>query len=115
MLQRQSTSALLRAIGRNTTLTTTVSRGFRSSAPRLETPAHVLPARKPVGAFRGGLIGFLLGTSIGAYGSYYFLFADYTKSNDLLTEDLYALQAAVTRLHTYVTSLEEKIDKLGRR
>lgn len=73
------------------------------------------PVRKPVGAFRGGMFGFLLGSSLAAYGTYYYILEEYRVSNELLTEDIYALQAAVQRIHTYVSSLEEKVDSLQKK
>ncbi|KAI9872061.1 MAG: hypothetical protein M1830_002105 [Pleopsidium flavum] len=74
-----------------------------------------LPLRKPVGAFRGGLFGFLFGSTLAGAGVYYYILEEYKVSNELLTEDIYALQAAVQRIHTYVTNLEEKVDSLQKK
>jgi len=81
----------------------------------METPTAALPVRKPVGAFRGGLFGFLLGATITGAGVYYYILEEYKVSNELLTEDIYALQAAVQKIHTYVTGLEEKVDALEKK
>ncbi|KAM0139449.1 hypothetical protein ACHAP3_003220 [Botrytis cinerea] len=66
------------------------ARGFSMSARRAaqitETP---LPVRKPVGAFRGGLTGFLLGSTLAGAGVYYYILEEYKVSNELLTEDIY--------------------------
>ncbi|ODA76548.1 hypothetical protein RJ55_07818 [Drechmeria coniospora] len=67
-----------------------------------------LPARKPMGAFRGGAFGFLFGCVLSGGAVYNYLLQEYKASNDLLTEDIYTLQASVTRLSNYVRNLEEK-------
>ncbi|TEY38775.1 hypothetical protein BOTCAL_0476g00020 [Botryotinia calthae] len=91
-------------------------RGFsisaRSAAQITETP---LPVRKPVGAFRGGLTGFLLGSTLAGAGVYYYILEEYKVSNELLTEDIYSLQNSVQRVHTYVQSLEEKLADLEKK
>jgi len=72
--------------------------------------AVVAPVKKPVGAFRGGLFGFLLGIAGTGAGMYYYVLDEYKVSNELLTEDIYALQAAVQRIESYVRTLEEKVE-----
>jgi len=42
-------------------------------------------------------------------GLYYYVVDEYKVSNELLTEDIYALQAAVQRIETYVQSLEDEV------
>ncbi|KAL8938919.1 MAG: hypothetical protein Q9216_003639 [Gyalolechia sp. 2 TL-2023] len=61
------------------------------------------------------MFGFLLGTTLAGAGTYYYILDDYRVSNELLTEDIYALQAAVQRLHTYIGSLEEKVDSIQKK
>ncbi|KAM5356223.1 hypothetical protein ACJ41O_002869 [Fusarium nematophilum] len=82
-------------------------RSFHTSARRMADAAP-LPARKPMGAFRGGLFGFLLGSFLSGSAAYSYLLKEYKTANDLLTEDIYTLQASVTRLSNYVQSLEVK-------
>ncbi|KAL2182359.1 hypothetical protein L209DRAFT_746254 [Thermothelomyces heterothallicus CBS 203.75] len=70
------------------------ARTFSTSAARLDAvaaggAASPLPARKPVGALRGGLFGFFLGSSLAAAGIYYYAIQEYKVSNELLTEDIY--------------------------
>ncbi|KAL9122414.1 MAG: hypothetical protein Q9187_001034 [Circinaria calcarea] len=98
-----------------TNLPLRTSRHFHTSRPLYETPSAALPLRKPVGAFRGGLFGFLLGSSLAGAAVYYYILEEYKVSNELLTEDIYALQAAVQRIHSYVTTLEEKVDALQKK
>ncbi|RFU36057.1 hypothetical protein B7463_g259, partial [Scytalidium lignicola] len=90
------------------------ARSFQTSS-RLADAAASLPARKPVGAFRGGLFGFLLGSTLAGAGVYYYVLEEYKVSNELLTEDIYSLQASVQRVHTYVTSLEDRLAELEKK
>jgi hypothetical protein len=83
------------------------ARCFHTSARRM-ADASPLPARRPMGAFRGGLFGFLLGCTLSGGSVYGYLLKEYKTANDLLSEDIYALQTAVSRLSTYVQTLEEK-------
>jgi len=80
-----------------------------------EAPAVAVPVRKPVGAFRGGLFGFLLGSTLAGAAVYYYILEEYKVSNEMLTEDIYALQAATQRIHTYVSDLETKVDTLQKK
>ncbi|KAI4146167.1 MAG: hypothetical protein L6R39_003558 [Caloplaca ligustica] len=66
-----------------------LARSFRTSSQLLETPSAAIPLRKPVGAFRGGMFGFLLGTTLAGAGTYYYILDEYRVSNELLTEDIY--------------------------
>ncbi|KAL8876348.1 MAG: hypothetical protein Q9198_005443 [Flavoplaca austrocitrina] len=107
--------SVLRACSRPAFQPQQFARNFRTSPPSLETSSAVLPLRKPVGAFRGGLFGFLLGTTLAGAGTYYYILDEYRVSNELLTEDIYALQAAVHSVHNYVSSLEEKVDTMQKK
>ncbi|KAG7108823.1 Glutathione S-transferase like protein [Verticillium longisporum] len=62
-----------------------------------------------------GLLGFFAGSSLAGAGVYSYLVKEYKLSNELLTEDIYALQAAVQRVTVYVQTLEEKMDALERK
>jgi len=77
--------------------------------------ATPLPAKKPVGAFRGGLFGFLLGTAATGAGMYYYVLGEYRVSNELLTEDIYNLQATVQRIESYVRVLEDKVEQAAKK
>ncbi|KAF2176889.1 hypothetical protein K469DRAFT_605561 [Zopfia rhizophila CBS 207.26] len=82
-------------------------RSFQTSQILMQ---DVAPVKKPVGAFRGGLFGFLLGATSAGAGMYYYVVDEYRVSNELLTEDIYALQSAVQRIEAYVKALEEKVE-----
>ncbi|PVI06945.1 hypothetical protein DM02DRAFT_609314, partial [Periconia macrospinosa] len=86
------------------------ARSFQTSAALRAEVVAAAPVKKPVGAFRGGLFGFLLGSTTAGAGMYYYVIDEYRVSNELLTEDIYALQSAVQRIETYVKTLEERVD-----
>ncbi|CAK7207140.1 hypothetical protein SEUCBS139899_009948 [Sporothrix eucalyptigena] len=90
-------------------LSTVPARSFQTSARRLADAP--LQARKPVGAFRGGLFGFLLGTTLTGSAVYYYVLTEYKASNDQLTEDIYTLQKATQQLSTHLATLEDKVQK----
>ncbi|KAF2444567.1 hypothetical protein P171DRAFT_432563 [Karstenula rhodostoma CBS 690.94] len=85
-------------------------RAFQTSNALRQEVVAPAPVKKPVGAFRGGLFGFLLGATTAGAGMYYYVIDEYRVSNELLTEDIYALQSAVQRIESYVKTLEEKVD-----
>jgi len=89
---------------------TSTFRSFTTSPKRLQEPPVALPAKKPVGAFRGGLTGFLLGSVLSGAGMYYYVLNEYRVSNELLTEDIFGLQATVQRIEGYLKVLEDKIE-----
>merc|ERR1711964_225983 len=66
-------------------------------------------------SFRGGLFGFLLGSTLAGAGVYYYVLDEYKVSNGLLSEDIYSLQASVQRVHSYVQTLEEKLVELEKK
>ncbi|GLI76442.1 hypothetical protein PoHVEF18_004715 [Penicillium ochrochloron] len=111
-----------------------VARSFSVSRPRWE--AAPLPARKPVGAFRGGLFGFLTGAVVAGASVYYYVLGDYRISNEMLNDDItwltalplsspafpegwllfmQALQHATIKLQSYITELESRVDQLKKK
>ncbi|KAF2838541.1 hypothetical protein M501DRAFT_975049 [Patellaria atrata CBS 101060] len=86
------------------------TRSFQTSGILRDAAAAPVAVKKPVGAFRGGIFGFLLGSVASGAGMYYYVLDEYKVSNELLTTDIYALQAAVQRIENYVRTLEEKFD-----
>ncbi|KAH7095345.1 hypothetical protein FB567DRAFT_586671 [Paraphoma chrysanthemicola] len=101
-------SRILRPAFRTATRAPVVARSFQTSAA-LRQEAVIAPVKKPVGAFRGGLLGFLTGSTAAGAGMYYYVIDEYRVSNQLLTEDVYALQSAVQRIEGYVRTLEEQV------
>ncbi|KAH9996938.1 hypothetical protein F4779DRAFT_606708 [Xylariaceae sp. FL0662B] len=108
------------SVGARSTLTSSISsstraaRGFHSTARNLADDAAALPARKPVGAFRGGLFGFLLGSTLAGFSVYGYVLREYKASNELLSGDIYSLQATCHRLNSYCQALEAKMDAVER-
>ncbi|WPH04364.1 Hypothetical protein R9X50_00725400 [Acrodontium crateriforme] len=111
------------AMLRPTTFAQPARRTFQTSQRMMQDSVVV---KKPVGAFRGTqtkkqieqwltgtwefrLFGFLLGSVLAGGGLYYYVVDEYKVSNELLTEDIYALQSAVQRIEKYVKSLEEEV------
>ncbi|KAJ3492831.1 hypothetical protein NLG97_g5120 [Lecanicillium saksenae] len=66
---------------------TLAGRGFHTTARRMADAP--LAAKKPMGAFRGGLFGFLLGCTLAGSSVYTYLVQEYKASNDMLTDDIY--------------------------
>ncbi len=56
------------------------------------------------------MFGFLFGSTLTGAAVYYYILEEYKISNEMLTEDIYALQAAVQRIHAHVQNLEEKLE-----
>ncbi|KAJ5221287.1 uncharacterized protein N7469_010174 [Penicillium citrinum] len=90
-----------------------IARPFSTSRPRWEAAA--LPAKKPVGAFRGGVFGFLCGAVAAGASVYYYVLGDYRISNEMLSQDISALQSATIKLQSYISELEGKVDQLKKK
>ncbi|KAI9926730.1 hypothetical protein MW887_003824 [Aspergillus wentii] len=63
-------------------------RSFSTSKSLKDAAASTLPARKPVGAFRGGMFGFLSGAVAAGAVVYYYILGEYRVSNEMLNEDI---------------------------
>ncbi|KAI1477655.1 hypothetical protein F4774DRAFT_411630 [Daldinia eschscholtzii] len=55
------------------------ARGFHATARTMADATTPLPVRKPVGAFRGGLFGFLLGSTLAGAGIYSYVLSVYPR------------------------------------
>jgi hypothetical protein len=84
------------------------SQTFDSRALNIVLSLHLL-CLIHTDAIHDRLFGFLLGTATAGAGMYYYVIDEYRVSNQLLTEDIYALQSAVQRIEGYVRTLEEKV------
>ncbi|KAK3941584.1 hypothetical protein QBC46DRAFT_458276 [Diplogelasinospora grovesii] len=117
ILSRTGARAFTSAAAAPALRTSAAARNFQTSAARLDAVAGAapLPARKPMGAFRGGLFGFFLGSTLAGTAVYSYILKEYKASNELLTEDIYALQHSVERLTKYLERLEEKMEALERK
>lgn len=61
------------------------------------------------------MFGFLLGSTAAGGAVYYYILEEYKVANEMLTEDIYALQGAVQRIHTHVQNLEEQLQEADRK
>ncbi|BGP58454.1 hypothetical protein JCM8202_005439 [Rhodotorula sphaerocarpa] len=91
-------------------------------SPLLEadTPVPEQPvsrSRRPVGAFRGGIIGFLLGLSaVGGYG-YLRVLDDYRQASERLLVSVEELKSSTEQMAAHlsrITALESNLDRLTR-
>ncbi|EKG12179.1 hypothetical protein MPH_10662 [Macrophomina phaseolina MS6] len=57
------------------------------------------------------IFGFLAGSVTAGAGMYYYVMEEYKVANQLLSEDIYALQSAVQRIESYVRVMEDKVEK----
>ncbi|THC95976.1 hypothetical protein EYZ11_004523 [Aspergillus tanneri] len=91
------------------------TRSFATSPSMRNFTSSSLPAKKPIGAFRGGVVGFLAGTLAAGASVYYYILGEYRVSNEMLTEDINALQTATQKIQTYIGELESKVDQLQKK
>ncbi|CAG8561481.1 6318_t:CDS:2 [Diversispora eburnea] len=62
--------------------------------------------RNPIGAFRGGLIGFLLGLTIAGGSGYYYLLDEYHTASNLLLSSVEELQKSTSKVRDYAQKIE---------
>ncbi|KAJ2890539.1 hypothetical protein GGI21_006134 [Coemansia aciculifera] len=85
----------------------TVKVGDSVSTTGTSRPAQEAPKKKrPIGGFRGGLVGFLLGvTSAGAFGFVY-LIEEYQKATSLVLSSVDELEKSSLKVREYVKKIE---------
>ncbi|KAK9461498.1 uncharacterized protein V1516DRAFT_676139 [Lipomyces oligophaga] len=83
-------------------------REFTMSAVRAAPEASSKPARKPVGGFRGALLGFFMGTTLTGVAGYFYVLDVYRDANSLLLQDLVELQRHVTNVEKQMKISQEK-------
>ncbi|KAJ2337509.1 hypothetical protein GGI00_000193 [Coemansia sp. RSA 2681] len=112
MFSRLSTSARIAStlarpaiVGRR--FESTVKVGDSVTAGSASRPAQEAPRKKrPIGGFRGGLVGFLLGvTSAGAFGFVY-LIEEYQKATSLVLSSVDELEKSSLKVREYVKKIE---------
>ncbi|KAK9455657.1 hypothetical protein V1511DRAFT_498375 [Dipodascopsis uninucleata] len=77
------------------TAQSSIERQFSAAAIR-RAEAATFSAKRPVGGIRGGIFGFLLGSTLTGFFGYYYVLDMYRESNALLLQDLLELQRHVT-------------------
>ena len=91
------------------------TRAFRPALPRTAPVSEPLPIRKPFGAMRAGLFGFLLGTTLTAAAVYYYILQEYKMSNEILTGNIQSVGDNILRVHSHVQMLENKLAELEKK
>ncbi|KAA8900502.1 hypothetical protein FN846DRAFT_909246 [Sphaerosporella brunnea] len=92
----------LAPLGRRTFTTSAVLKNAVNTAP-------AAPAKRPVGAFRGGIFGFLLGATVAGAASYFYVYEEYKVANEMLTEDIDNLRMSIQRMELHLRALEEQV------
>ncbi|KAK3817912.1 MAG: hypothetical protein JOS17DRAFT_758025 [Linnemannia elongata] len=83
-------------------------RHFSSSAvARSEQSAPVVVNyKRPVGGFRGGILGFLIGATAAGGAGYYYLLEEYQTASNLLLSSVEDLQASTNKVRDYAKKIE---------
>ncbi|RGB27432.1 hypothetical protein C1646_644998 [Rhizophagus diaphanus] len=77
-----------------------------SSSSSTKIGTSVQPTRKPIGGFRGGLIGFLVGLTIAGGAGYHYLLDEYNTASKLLLSSVEELQKSTNKVHDYTQKIE---------
>jgi len=75
-----------------------------SSSTKLGT--SVQPTREPIGGFRGGLIGFLVGLTIAGGAGYHYILDEYNTASKLLLNSVEELQKSTNKVRDYTQKIE---------
>ncbi|RIA80359.1 hypothetical protein C1645_792693 [Glomus cerebriforme] len=97
-------SQLLKRSFTSTNITRAAQEESSSSSTKLGT--SVQPTRKPIGGFRGGLIGFLVGLTITGGAGYYYLLEEYNTASNLLLSSVEELQKSTNKVRDYTQKIE---------
>ncbi|KAJ1665199.1 hypothetical protein IW140_003534 [Coemansia sp. RSA 1813] len=98
-----TTTATTRAVGRRFESTVKVG---ESSSESVRPPQQVARKKRPIGGFRGGVVGFLLGvTTAGAFGFIY-LIEEYQKATSLVLCSVDELERSSLKVKEYVKKIE---------
>ncbi|ODQ64483.1 hypothetical protein NADFUDRAFT_52121 [Nadsonia fulvescens var. elongata DSM 6958] len=83
-----------------------------SAASSPGTTAPVTGAgRRRIGAIKGGILGFLAGTTLTLTLTYSHILDDYKMANTMAVGDVAALRSSIAALERVITSLEEDVKK----
>ncbi|KAG0248673.1 hypothetical protein BG011_010027 [Mortierella polycephala] len=82
-------------------------RHFSSSAiARAEQTAPVVTYKRPIGGFRGGILGFLIGATVAGGTGYYYLLEEYQTASNLLLNSIEDLQTSTNKVRDYAKKIE---------
>ncbi|KAF3167518.1 hypothetical protein TWF225_012005 [Orbilia oligospora] len=115
MLSR--TAALRPIVSHRTSI---ASRRWLSASSRLNQavgtpPAATVTVKKSSGGFRGGIIGFLIGSSLAFATSFTYLRNEWKVRDDILMEDFASLRATCQRVEARFRLLEDQIAKTAKK
>ncbi|KAK6361393.1 hypothetical protein TWF730_005125 [Orbilia blumenaviensis] len=96
--------------------TSNASRRCFSGSSRLSQattapPAATVTVKKSSGGFRGGIIGFLIGSSLAFATSFTYLRNEWKIRDDILMEDFASLRATCQRVEARFRLLEDQLAK----
>ncbi|KAG0280559.1 hypothetical protein BGZ96_001520 [Linnemannia gamsii] len=66
----------------------------------------VVNYKRPVGGFRGGILGFLIGATAAGGAGYYYLLEEYQTASNLLLSSVEDLQASTNKVRDYAKKIE---------
>ncbi|PVU84810.1 hypothetical protein BB559_007384 [Furculomyces boomerangus] len=89
-------------------------RSFQAATGTQKTESETPKSKsKPIGGFRGGIFGFLLGATVaGSYGFYY-LIDQYQKASSLVLSSVDELEKTATDVKDYVRKIDNMETLLG--
>ncbi|KAF9917257.1 hypothetical protein BX616_001557 [Lobosporangium transversale] len=99
----------MQAVAASSTLRMASRRYFSSSTvARVEQVAStpVVTYKRPIGGFRGGILGFLLGATAAGGVGYYYLLEEYQTASNLLLNSVEDLQASTNKVRDYAKKIE---------
>ncbi|KAK6503296.1 hypothetical protein TWF481_008323 [Arthrobotrys musiformis] len=79
------------------------------------TPAATVTVKKSSGGFRGGVIGFLIGSSLAFATSFTYLRSEWKIRDDILMEDFASLRATCQRVEARFRVLEDQLAKASKK
>ncbi|CAG8487116.1 2065_t:CDS:2, partial [Ambispora leptoticha] len=87
------------------------ARSFSASEYRAQTHNNyngqdTPKSKTPIGGFRGGLIGFLLGFTLASGAGYVYLLDDYHAASNLLLSSVEELQLSTNKVRDYAKKIE---------
>jgi hypothetical protein len=83
---------------------------YNTTSSTFAVPEKVIVQR--VGAFRGGLVGFLMGLAVTSAGCYIYLLEEYQKSSNNLLSSIEELQTSTNKVLLHNNSCEIILSRL---
>ncbi|KAG0335849.1 hypothetical protein BG004_008295 [Podila humilis] len=95
-----ATSSAIRITARRQFTTSAIARSEQAA------PAPVVSYKRPVGGFRGGILGFLIGATAAGGAGYYYLLEEYQTASNLLLSSVEDLQSSTNKVRDYAKKIE---------